>query len=467
MKRFFNYMICVFALGSLLSCSKDNDNLTVDLTKYNPDITAQNDVDKWLTSNLVDPYNIETVYRFERNFTDVNRDISPVALGQVEPMMNAVLTTYLQPYEKIGGKTFIKTYTPKQFVLYGSPSYNTNGSITLGTADNGRRIVLYELNSLDFNNPAAVKRPVRTIHHEFTHILNQNIVIPPAFEQISKADYTADWTGAANTAAVAKSLGFVSQYSRSSFGEDFAEMNAHLLVEGQVWFDNYCATTSPAAAAKLREKEKLVVSYFKDYYNIDYRALQAEVQRVLKEEYGATDPADQTKTFKAYLIGNKVASFTFNPTASHYTTYGQSSAFQSLFNSFKNAVGTSGRTVQSLQFIFQSSSKMTLRVIYLSAAGSTLNADYDFSMSVDYSTGQTKFVKQLPEGTGTTYTNGTTPAVLTPFETYLLPYLTNRVFVASFFPTAMTASDPDFGKFGGFYVDGTASNYFYGPIVLK
>jgi len=135
MKRFFNYMICVFALGSLLSCSKDNDNLTVDLTKYNPDITAQNDVDKWLTSNLVNPYNIETVYRFERNFTDVNRDISPVALGQVEPMMNAVLKTYLQPYEKIGGKTFIKKYTPKQFVLYGSPSYNTNGSITLGTAD--------------------------------------------------------------------------------------------------------------------------------------------------------------------------------------------------------------------------------------------------------------------------------------------------------------------------------------------
>ncbi|MGJ1416862.1 substrate import-associated zinc metallohydrolase lipoprotein [Sphingobacterium multivorum] len=466
MKRFFNYMICVFALGSLLSCSKDNDNLTVDLTKYNPDITAQNDVDKWLTSNLVDPYNIETVYRFERNFTDVNRDVSPVALGQVEPMMNAVLTTYLQPYEKIGGKTFIKTYTPKQFVLYGSPSYNTNGSITLGTADNGRRIVLYELNSLDFNNPAAVKRPVRTIHHEFTHILNQNIVIPPAFEQISKADYTADWTGAANTAAVAKSLGFVSQYSRSSFGEDFAEMNAHLLVEGQVWFDNYCATTSPAAAAKLREKEKLVVSYFKDYYNIDYRALQAEVQRVLKEEYGATDPADQTKTFKAYLIGNKVASFTFDPAASHYTTYGKSSSFQTVYDNYKNAMATEEWAVQSVQFIFASATKMTFRSTFKYGT-STYNADYDFNMSVDYATGKTQFTKALPEGSGTNYTNGADPSIKPAFERFILPYLTNRVFVASFFPTSMTASDPDFGKFGGFYVDGTASNYFYGPIVLK
>lgn len=466
MKRFFNYMICVFALGSLLSCSKDNDNLTVDLTKYNPDITAQNDVDKWLTSNLVNPYNIETVYRFERNFTDVNRDISPVALGQVEPMMNAVLTTYLQPYEKIGGKTFIKKYTPKQFVLYGSPSYNTNGSITLGTADNGRRIVLYELNSLDFNNPAAVKRPVRTIHHEFTHILNQNIVIPPAFEQISKADYTADWTGAANTPALAKSLGFVSQYSRSSFGEDFAEMNAHLLVEGQVWFDNYCATTSPSAAAKLREKEKLVVSYFKDYYNIDYRALQAEVQRVLKEGYGATDPVDQTKTFKAYLIGNKVASFTFNPTASHYATYGKSSSFQTVYDNYKNAMAAEEWAVQSVQFIFASATKMTFRSTFKYGT-STYNADYDFNMSVDYATGKTQFTKALPEGSGTNYTYGADSSVKPAFERFILPYLTNRVFVASFFPTAMTASDPDFGKFGGFYVDGTASNYFYGPIVLK
>lgn len=466
MKRFFNYMICVFALGSLLSCSKDNDNLTVDLTKYNPDITAQNDVDKWLTSNLVNPYNIETVYRFERNFTDVNRDISPVALGQVEPMMNAVLTTYLQPYEKIGGKTFIKKYTPKQFVLYGSPSYNTNGSITLGTADNGRRIVLYELNSLDFNNPAAVKRPVRTIHHEFTHILNQNIVIPPAFEQISKADYTADWTGAANTPALAKSLGFVSQYSRSSFGEDFAEMNAHLLVEGQVWFDNYCATTSPSAAAKLREKEKLVVSYFKDYYNIDYRALQAEVQRVLKEGYGATDPVDQTKTFKAYLIGNKVASFIFNPTASHYATYGKSSSFQTVYDNYKNAMAAEEWAVQSVQFIFASATKMTFRSTFKYGT-STYNADYDFNMSVDYATGKTQFTKALPEGSGTNYTYGADSSVKPAFERFILPYLTNRVFVASFFPTAMTASDPDFGKFGGFYVDGTASNYFYGPIVLK
>ncbi len=71
-------------------------------------------------------------------------------------------------------------------MLYGSPAYNSNGSITLGTADGGRRVVLYELNDLNFSDPAQVSRKMRTIHHEFTHILNQTISIPPDFEAVTK-----------------------------------------------------------------------------------------------------------------------------------------------------------------------------------------------------------------------------------------------------------------------------------------
>ncbi len=96
--------------------------------------------------------------------------------------------------KRLAAPTFIKTFTPKQFVLYGSPAYNSNGSITLGTADGGRRVVLYELNDLNFTDPAQVSRKMRTIHHEFTHILNQMIAIQPEFQLVTKADYYADWT---------------------------------------------------------------------------------------------------------------------------------------------------------------------------------------------------------------------------------------------------------------------------------
>lgn len=459
-------LLLVFAIAS---CKK-SETLEVDLTKFNTDTYVPGAVDAWLTTNLENPYNISTVYRFERNLADVNRDLSPVSLDKVQPMMTAVLTTFLEPYGTIAGKTFIKTYTPKQFVLYGSPSYNTNGSITLGTADAGRTVVLYELNSLNFASAADVKRKIRTIHHEFTHILNQNIVIPPSFEQVTKADYTADWTGAANTPQVAKDLGFISQYSRSSFGEDFAEMVAHLLVEGQVYFENYLATTNVAAAAKLREKEKLVYGYYKDYYNIDFKALQNEVQRVLKTNYGATDPVDVTQTFNIWLAKNRVASFTYDPANPAYVTYGESATFATLWNNYKTLAAStaSNNRVRTLTFAFPNATTMTLSVAFTQGAGTTVfTGSYDFNINASTLTNQVTFTKKVPETVGTAYSNGQIAGLLPAFETYLLPYLTNRVFIAEFLPTTIPSTSPLYRTYGGFYVNGAPTNYFYGPLTMK
>ncbi len=470
-KTLYKLTILFTLIAAMASCRKE-ENLEVDLTKFNTDDYVKGTIDEWLVNNLEKPFNISTVYRFERNLTDVNRDLSPPTLDKVQPMMNAVLQVFLQPYEKIAGKTFIKTYTPKQFVLYGSPSYNTNGSITLGSADAGRTVILYELNSLNFASASDVKRKVRTIHHEFAHIMNQNIILPPAFEQVTKADYTADWTGAANTAAVAKELGFISQYSRSAPGEDFAEMVAHLLVEGQVYFENYLATTNVTAAAKLREKEKLVYGYYKDYFNIDFKALQEEVQRVLKNTYGATDPIDVTQTLPIMLRNNKVSTLTYIPTATHYTTYGTSATFITAWTNFKNAVETqtptgNRRFPQSLVLTFNSATSMTLRVNYLNASNGALQADFDFGMTVNATTGDVIFTKTMPEGTTTAHGNGQTVIIKPFFEQYLLPYFTNRVFVADWLPVGITATNPLYRTFGGFYEKGVSTNYFYGPITLK
>ncbi|SOD20457.1 substrate import-associated zinc metallohydrolase lipoprotein [Pedobacter xixiisoli] len=471
MKKTLYQVLALMMLVLFFSCKK-NENLEVDLSKFNTDDYVKGPIDTWLKTNLEDPYNISTVYRFERNLTDVNRDLSPVSVEKVQPMMNAVLVSFLQPFEKLAGKGFIKKYTPKQFVLYGSPSYNTNGSVTLGSADAGRTVILYELNSLNFTSAGDVKRKIRTIHHEFTHILNQNIVIPPAFEQVSKADYYADWTSSANTAEISRDLGFISRYARSSFGEDFAEMVAHLLVEGQVYFDNYLVSATPAAAAKLREKEKLVYAYYKDYFNIDFKQLQIEVQSVLKNTYGATDPADNTQTFSNYLKNNRVGTLAFNPTATHYTTYGSSTTFNTAWTNFKNAVETQSvvanrRFPQSLLFTFTSATTMTIRVNYLNASNAANSADYDFSINVNAATGDVIFVKTMPEGTTSAHNNGQLTIFKPYFEQYLLPYFVNRVFVADWLPVGITSTNPLYRTFAGFYEKGTPTNYFYGPITLK
>lgn len=472
MKKIVFSFLLILSIFGISSCSKNDENLIVDLSKYNTDIAAENDIDKWLSTTFVNPYNIEVVYRFERNFTDISKDISPVSSEKIEPMMSAVLKTFLKTYEEVAGPAFIKKYTPKQFVLYGSPAYNDNGSITLGTADNGRRIVLYELNSLDFKNPNQVKRPIRTIHHEFAHILNQNIVIPPSFEQISKADYTADWTGAGNTSSVAKQLGFISQYARSAFGEDFAEMVAFLLVEGQVYFDNYCASTNVKATQALREKEKLVIAYFKDYYGIDFKVLQAAVQKSLKDNYNAVDPVDNTQSLMNLILNNKLASINFDPKSDIYTKHGISATFDKLWKDYVAEMSTqtptaNRRTPQTMSLMFTSTSKMTLRVAYLNASNTLVNADYDFDFVIDPLTNEIKFSKTLPEGTTTAHNNGGVVSLQPYFEKYLLPYFTNRVFTMEWLPKSITSTDPLFRTLGGFTEKGSTTNFYYGPIVLK
>ena len=467
MKKTFYKLTAIVLLFAVYACNKE-ENLEIDLNKLNVDTYVKGPIDNWLITNLEQPFNIQTAYRFERNLTDVDRDLSPVDLDKVEPMMNAVLQTFLKPYEKIAGKTFIKTFTPKQFVLYGSPSYNTNGSITLGSADAGRTVILYEVNGLDFSNATDVKRKIRTIHHEFTHILNQNIVIPPAFEQISKAEYTANWIGSGNTAAVAKELGFISRYSRSSYGEDFAEMAAHLLVEGQVYFENYLASTNEEAAAKLREKEKLVYGYFKDFYNIDFKALQNEVQNVLKTTYGATDPLDLGQTFPFLLKGAKINNLVYNPASAHYTTYGSSAAFTAVYDKYKAALLANGRKLSNFQFVFSTASVMVFRVVHANAVTNQIaTADYNFNYTINTNTGEVLFTKAIPEGVGVPYTNGQDPTVLPAFETIMLPYLTTKIFIASWLPAAILPTNPLYGTFAGFSVKGAPTNYFYGPIFKK
>lgn len=478
MKRYFQYFVagCVLAMMTITSCSKDSDKLDVDMNSFNTDPEGNSEVDQWLMSELTDPFNIEVIYRFDRNLTDVSKDIAPVAIDKVKPMMEAVLNLYLKPYQKVAGNKFIKTLAPKQYLLYGSVSYNTNGSVTLGTADGGRKVTLYGVNSF---NPAltegdnGVRRKLRTIHHEFTHILNQNVPIPSDFEAVTKGDYYADWTNSSNTDAVAKSLGFVSRYARGQYTEDFAEMTAHLLVEGQVWFDNYVVSAPLSAQQRLRKKEEIVVRYFKDAFDLDFRVLQTEVQNAFKTLYNAKDPTDLTQTLANWINTNKVATITFDPNSSIYDQYGISSTFKTVWNNFKNAVSTqepSGnrRYPQTLQLRFSSDNIMTLRVTYLNnAQTSTLSADYDFDLKANPSTGEVIFSKRMPEGTTTAHGNGGTIYLKDHFERYLLPYFTNRVFIADWLPSGIGSTDPLYRTYGGFYEKGVTANYFYGPIELK
>lgn len=438
------------------SCKK-TETLNVDMSQYNVDSPVKTELDDWIMTTLTNPYNIQLVYRFERNLTDPARDVAPIKLEKVKPTVEAILNIFLKTYEKVAGPTFIKTYTPKQFVLYGSPSYNSNGTITLGTADGGRRVVLYELNDLDFSEPQQVSRKMRTIHHEFTHILNQIVAIPPEFGQVTKSEYDEDWTNAANTEQIAQSMGFVSRYARSVHTEDFAEVTAHLLVEGQLWYDGYARAAGADGQAKLKRKEAMVVDYFKQFFNINFRELQYEVAKVLHEVYN-----DNSNNFLFALRNERITKpLVVNFADDLHTTFGKSAKFEQVWQATKTALGANNRTPAYFEIAFLSATEMRLQCYYTNASGSSFTAWYDFTMNAT-SGGDISF-QYVDNAINTTeYNNGRNSQVLAGFAP-LRNYFNTNTFNGSWLP-----KDPElpvfanYLKYGALVVKDESDNFIYG-----
>lgn len=449
-----------------LSCQK-TENLIVDFNKLNPDNYVPSALDNWLVSTFTDKYNIEVIYRHDRYKTDVARNVSPPREEKVRPQMEAVLKGFLLPYEQVAGSAFIKKYTPKQFVLFGSGSYNDDGSYNLGTAAGGRNITLYDLNAFNDTDADNVRRRLRTIHHEFVHIFQQNATTPLDFELITVADYYTDWTNnTENSETIARNLGFISRYARSQPFEDFAETAAHLLVEGQEWYDNYARQSTASGYTKLKEKESAVVNYFRLSFDLDFRKVQREIQRVLREEYYHGSRQSFGRWFFQESLFN--AAYTLNVNAPDYQ---QSPAFKAAFDALATAVRAQSSTalysINSLTFTFnRSDNTLVIRMPFTATAGgqagTTFSADYNFAYAYNASTGEVTFTK-TEQGTGTVYNNAN--LFLTAFNNTISAYLTGTAFVPDWSPHTAEWDTNQYRNFGGFYDKDNPSSYFFTPLV--
>ena len=448
MMKKIKYIGMVLCILLAFSCRKDTELLDVDVSTYNSDTYKTGAVDDWIYNNLTVPYNVEVKYRFDRGMGEIASNIAPPELSRVQPVTEMILNGFIKVYEKIAGPTFIKTYTPKQFALWGSLTYRTNGVTVLGTADNGRRIVLYDINNLDMKNPASVKRRMRTIYHEFTHILNQLVDIPPSFERVTPGDYTADWTNNVNTDEIARDLGYVSRYARDQFTEDFAEMAAHLLVEGQVWFDLRVDAASEDGAAKLRQKEAIVVDYFKQYFNIDFRELQNEAANALD---GISPPIPLATLIQDGNIGalNKL-----NPLDQAHA----SPIFTPIWEeAVEGVAGLSSRSLNEYSIIFNSPTDVTVSFAYNNTAGSNFLAYYPYDLVSD-ADGNITFVPGTPGGDTGAWGNAN---VIRPGVQPVLDYLENNSFRADWVTQFIPGSA---GILGGFFEVGNPDAYFYGTV---
>lgn len=437
MKTIVKIFTGISLVGILFSCNKEDK---LDYTLQNYDNFEPGAIDEWITKNLTDPYNIEVIYRYQRNMHDINKNISPPDESKVIPQMEIVNKGFLEVYNKIGGATFIKTYTPKQFALFGSGDYDPDGSVKGGTADGGRRITLYGLNGLDETNPNSVAGNLQVIHHEFTHILNQNRLIPIDFEKVCVGDYYSNWTAQENSQKVARELGFITPYARKAVGEDFAETLSHLIVKGQLYYDSYGYTSGATAYPKFMKKEVIVRDYMMKYFNIDVTQLQMEFQRVLENQYNSKEfklPTLMSNNYVGWLdwdIRNDWA-------ISKVISPKQKEVLMPILDEL------GGWTTKSLQFRVVSPTKAILNITF-GDNSNTYTANYDFT--IKQQTDDTfKFEISEEQGTGSAYNNAAVDWVIEDVQP-LIDYLGGTSFILDWHTPLQEVSPQEYLKFVDF-----------------
>lgn len=253
--------------------------------------TKQNDFDKWLYTNFVVPFNIEIQYRYEDKESDMQYYDVPADMKQSIELAHIIKYTCVDAYTAAAGINFTRNYFPKLFSFLGEFEYDNNGTMKLGTAEGGKKIRLLGVNHLDevINNRAALdEHYLKTIHHEFVHIVNQTKDYPREFDKVTASGYINDsWSSDKYGSGYAK-RGFVTAYSQKEGREDFAEMVSEyvtkspeqwnaLLAKSLVYDATTGKVTDHTGYDALVKKLDICKRYYKESFGIDLDKVRDEV----------------------------------------------------------------------------------------------------------------------------------------------------------------------------------------------
>lgn len=287
--KYFGYALALAVATTFTACSEDDldPNSIFDGEAQ----TEQNELDKWLMTNYVEPYNISFQYRYIDRESNLYYDVIPADYNKSVAMAKLLKHVWLDAYSTVAGDAFVKQYAFKVVQLIGSFEYNSDGSMTMGTAEKGLKIMLFGINDLDPDNVFVdaddphnqSTNPLNcnyyffhTMHHEFCHILTQTKDYTTDFRSISVGKYHAsDWQTLQN-ATVAPD-GFVSAYASKEYNEDFAEIYSTYVTSSEDGWNKVLKMAGTDGTAIINQKLDIVRSYFTDSWGIDIDKIRAEV----------------------------------------------------------------------------------------------------------------------------------------------------------------------------------------------
>lgn len=241
--------LCMTACALSGSCSKDELGPSIfDATEYPLDPNSITfPLDTFCKKNFLEPYNLKYIYRMEDTGSDMSYNLVPCSYDQSVTL--AVLCKYLWYdvyHDSIeNGELFLKKYSPRIIHVIGSPAFNpAQGTEVLGTAEGGLKITLYNANNLSPDNIDYMNEYFfKTMHHEFSHILNQNANRPNEFDRISNGKYNAvNWNDTEELVALGQ--GFVSPYASSQAREDWVEVISNYIVKDTITWNEMMENAS-------------------------------------------------------------------------------------------------------------------------------------------------------------------------------------------------------------------------------
>lgn len=277
--KYLKYItLMLFLVCGVSSCDESSMD---DRSVFTGTKQERNEFDNWLLANYVSPYNIDFKYRLEDHESDKDYNLVPADYHKSIAMAKLVKFLWIDSYIEImdNNREFICTFGPKMIHLIGSPAYD-EGQITLGTAEGGLKVTLYNVNYLDPQNPDIEELNFwyfKTMHHEFAHILHQTIEFPQEFYEISTGKYTGtSWVNVRDEEALQK--GFITPYGSSEVHEDFAETVANYVTHNASWWNQQIDIAGDGAVF-IQQKLELARTYMKEIWDIDLDTLRDIVQR--------------------------------------------------------------------------------------------------------------------------------------------------------------------------------------------
>ena len=233
-------IICLLLPCLLQACTNEllSEQSVVDAAMVQ---TPQTELDRWIADSITAPYNIEVVYRWQKNANTGTTFVSPPRPDNVKAILRAVRELCFETYrqENLGGVDFLQGKTPLRIYLYGGKNVDENGVELLNNPQlTPSEMCIFRVDDFKAGDANKMYALMRSVHHQFARRLAELVAYDrDKFTAISGHRYTnsteplaaplgyskkeKDYFGLAD---YANKRGFYTMQAFLSAEDDFAEI---------------------------------------------------------------------------------------------------------------------------------------------------------------------------------------------------------------------------------------------------